>query len=177
MSNEEQFLRIGKIIGAHGLHGRLRILVISDNTRRFEVGSSLYLKIGAKYEEYISAEFIERRGNVSLLMLEGIEDRESAQSFKGVEIFIERSKAEKTRESLGVDIYYYYDLIGCKVFWKGDIFGEVVDIIDVADGNVLVLKNKEGRAFLIPFTRDMVDTKDICKRRIDINPVDGLFEL
>ncbi len=177
MSSEKQFLRIGKIVGAHGLQGRLKILIVSDFSERFEPGTKLYLEISPDYyKEYQNIEFIEQSGRASLLKLEGINNKDDAIALKGIEIFIKKSDAEKTRDSLDDDNYYYYDLIGCKAFWNGNIFAEVTDIIKSGDGSVLVLKNDDGEEYLIPFTESMVDTKEIQNRRIDINPIDGLFE-
>ncbi len=177
MSSENQFLRIGKIVGAHGLQGRLKIIIISDISERFKAETTLYLKINAEYfKEYKSIEFIEQPGRASLLKLEDIDDRDDALELKGIEIFIDKSDAEKTRDSLGEDSYYFYDIVGCSVFRNGELFAEVKDIMNVGDGSILVLKNDEGKEFLIPFIESMVDTKEIHNRRIDINPIDGLFE-
>ena len=176
MSNEKQFLRVAKITGVHGLHGRLRIAVVSDIADRFIPGTALFLKFGGEYREYKSVEFIELVSKASLLKLEGIEDRDEALSLNGIEIYIDRTVAEKTRDSLGEDVYYYYDLIGCKAYWNNDLFAEVTDIMQAGDGCILILSNTEGKQFLIPFTESMVDTGNIGSKRIDINPVDGLFE-
>ncbi len=176
MSGGKQFLRVAKIIGAHGLNGRLRIAVISDIADRFAPGTALFLKSGSEYREYKSAEFIWQTARASLLKLEGVDDRDKALSLNGIEIYIDREEAEKTRDSLGKDVYYYYDLIGCKVYWKNDLFAEVTDIMKAGDGCILVLSDTKGEQFLIPFTESMVDTGNIGSGRIDINPVDGLFE-
>ncbi len=177
MSSENQFLRIGKIVDAHGLQGRLKIIIITDISERFKAGTTLYLKINAEYfKEYKSIEFIEQPGRASLLKLKGIDNRDDALELKGIEIFIDKSDAEKTRDSLGEDSYYFYDIVGCSVFRNGEFFAEVKDIMNVGDGSILVLKNDEGKEFLIPFIESMVDTKEIHNRKIDINPIDGLFE-
>lgn len=176
MSSGKQFLRIAKIIGAHGLHGRLRIAVISDIADRFAPGTVLFLKFGEEYREYKSVEFIEPGSRASLLKLEGIDNRDDALSLNGIEIYIDRDEAEQTRNSLGEDAYYYYDLLGCKVYWNNGLFAEVTDIMKMGDGCILVLSNMKGEQFLIPFTESMVDTGNIRDKRIDINPVDGLFE-
>ena len=176
MSSGKQFLRVAKIIGAHGLHGRLRITVISDIADRFSPGTVLFLKFGDEYREYKSVEFIELVSKASLLKLEGIDNRDEALSLNGIEIYIDKAEAEQTRDSLGEDVYYYYDLLGCKVYWNNDLFAEVTDIIKAGDGCILILSNTKGEQFLIPFTESMVDTGNISDKRIDINPVDGLFE-
>lgn len=177
MSSETQFLRIAKITGAHGLKGRLKILVISDIPERFNPGEKLFIKIGAEYNEYTIVEFIEQGGRASLLKLGEIEDRNESESLKGAEIFIKKEAAEKTRKTLDENVYYYYDLIGLRVFWNDAPFAEVNDIIKTGESCILVLKNSEGDEYMIPFVESMVDTKNINSNRIDINPVEGLFDI
>lgn len=174
---DNQFVRIGKITGAHGLEGRVKVLVFSDVSGRFEPGNTLFLKIKSEFTEYTSTDYKEQPGRFSLLKLEGIDNREEALSLKGIEIFISRKAAEKTRKLLDKDDFYYYDLIGCSVYLDNELFGEVASIMQAGAGDILVLKSKDGRELFIPFIDSMVDTKNIFKGRIDIRPVDGLFDI
>lgn len=173
----DQFVRIGKITGVHGLDGRMKIKIFSDISGRFEAGNTVYLYIKAQYTRYKSAEFIEQPGKFSLLKLEGIDNRDDAHSLKGIDIFIDKKAAEKTRKLLNKDAFYYYDLIGCKVFLDNALFGEVINIVQAGAGDILVLKSTDGRELFIPFIDSMVDTKNVFKGKIDINPVEGLFDL
>ncbi len=176
MKTPDQFLRIAKVVGAHGLNGRLKLAVITDLIERFTPGSIVYLKIDSKYTPFQSIEFIET-GRYSIIKLEDINDRDAAASLKGTEVYIAKNEAEKTRDHLEGDAFYYYDLIGCKAYCNGRIFGNVVDIMEIGENNILVLKNDKGKEFLIPFIHSMVDTFHIFDGRIDINPVEGLFDL
>jgi 16S rRNA processing protein RimM len=176
LSRDEQFLRIGRIIGAHGLHGRLKVLVITDIRERFEIGSCIYLKVREEYRRNRILDFIEQKGRQYLISLEGISDRDAALSLKGIEIFIERDEAEKTRHLLGEDTYYYYDIIGCSVYLESELFGRVTDILEAGAGEVLVVEDSSGKEFLIPFVHSMVDTRELFKRKIYIYPIEGLIE-
>lgn len=176
MSRDEQFLRIGKIIGAHGLHGRLRVLAITDIQERFEIDSCIYLHVRGEYQRNSILEFIEQKGRQCLVRLEGISDRDSALSLKGIEIFIERDEAEKTRHLIGEDAYYYYDIIGCSVYLEDEPFGRVTDILEAGAGEILVVEDSSGKEFLIPFVHSMVDTREVFKRKIYIYPIEGLIE-
>lgn len=177
MSKGTEFLRIGKITGAHGLNGRLKIEVISDFMERFEAGNQLYLYDGLEYRQYRIIEFIQRPSKSSLLKISSISDRDTALSYMGRELFIDKRIAEKTRKNLGPDDYYYYDIIGCLVYWKGDYFGKVVDIMKAGEGDVLLIKDSTNKEFFIPFIESMVDVNKIFDRRIDINPIDGLLDI
>lgn len=176
MSRDEQFLRIGKIMGAHGLHGRLRVLAITDIRERFEIGSCIYLNVRGEYKRNSILDFIEQKGRQCLIRLEGISDRDTALSLKGIEIFIERDEAEKTRHLLGEETYYYYDIIGCSVYLESGLFGRVTDILEAGAGEILVVEDSSGKEFLIPFVHSMVDTREVCNRKIYIYPIEGLIE-
>ena len=175
MINDDKFIKVGKIIGVHGLNGRLKIIPISDIVSRFKTGKELYLKKDTGYEKMISAGFTEQRGKASLLKLEGISDRNNALLLEGIEIYIKKEEAERTRSSLGEDCYYYYDIIGCRVNWKGNHFGEVIDIVRAGEGDVLVIKSIDTKEFMIPFIQSMVDTSNIFEKMITIDPVEGLI--
>ena len=176
MSRDEQFLRIGKIIGAHGLHGRLKILAITDIRDRFKIGSYIYLKVRDEYNRNRILDFIEQKGRQCLIVLEGISNREGALTLKGIEVFIEKDEAEKTRHLLGEDTYYYYDIIGCSVYLRGELFGRVTDILEAGAGEILVIEDSSGKEFLIPFVHSMVDTRELFNRKIYIYPIEGLIE-
>jgi 16S rRNA processing protein RimM len=175
LNETNQFLRIAKITGAHGLTGRLKLDVITDFIERFEPGNKLYIKIDNEFKPFLCIDFIEKSKN-SLIKFENIEDRDAALYLKGAEIYISKSEAEKTRDRLDNDSFYFYDLIDCSVFRDGAVFGKVVDIMGSGENIILVLNDDKGKEYLIPFNQSMVDTKYIFNGRIDISPVEGLFE-
>ncbi len=173
----DDYIRIAVVTGTHGLKGRLKVLVISDIRERFDTGKSVFIKTMADIREFKILNFIEQKGKTGLLELHGIDDRDAAQSLKGSEICIHRAEAERTRSALDEDSYYYYDVIGCAVY-RGDApFGTVTDILEAGSGEILIISNETGQQFMVPFVASMVDTKHIRDGRLDIHPVEGLFEV
>jgi len=174
---DDQFIRIAVISGAHSLYGRLKILVVSDNLDRFEPGKYIFLKVKGGYKRYKILEFIQQKGKICLLGLEGVSDREASMSLKGIEIFITKEEAEKTRDKLEENSFYYYDLIGCHVYLDGKKFAEVKNIIEAGSGEILIITTDEGKEIMIPFVEAMVNTDMITEKRIDIFPVEGLLDI
>jgi 16S rRNA processing protein RimM len=172
----DQFLRIAKVIGAHGLDGRVKLAVITDYTERFTPGSILYVKTRDEFTAFESVSFVEQPGKGLLLKLKDVDDRDAALLLKSAEIFIEKDNAEKTRDSLGNNEFYYYDIIGCEVFCRGKVFGTVADIMEIGGNNILVLQDKNGKECMIPFISSMVNTDNILDQRVDIDPIDGLID-
>lgn len=173
----DDYIRIAVVTGTHGLKGRLKVLVVSDIRERFDAGKSVFIKTTTDIREFKILNFIEQKGKTGLLELDGIDDRDAARSLKGSEICIDRAEAERTRSALEEDSFYYYDVIGCAVYRDDEFFGTVTDIMEAGSGEVLIISNETGRQFMVPFVASMVDTKNIRDGRLDIHPVEGLFEV
>jgi len=173
----DDYIRIAVVIGVHGLNGRLKIHVISDVRERFEKEKSVFIKFKNSFREFTIINFTESRGTTGLLQLDGINDRDSALSYKGSDVCIKKSEAERTRGELEKESYYYYDIIGCDVYCKGRLFGTVTDIMEAGAGEILIITNDRGKKFMVPFVESMVDTREIRDNRLNINPVEGLFDI
>ncbi len=173
----DDYIRIAVVTGAHGLNGRLKVLVISDFRERFNADKSVIIKTTSGIREFRILDFIEQKGKTGLLVLEGIENRDAALTLKGSEIFIDKEEAESTRGDLDENSYYYYDVIGCAVYCRDRLFGTVIDILEAGSGEILLISNDQGKQFMVPFVESMVETKNIRGRRLDIHPVEGLFDI
>ncbi|HQO01209.1 MAG TPA: ribosome maturation factor RimM [Spirochaetota bacterium] len=172
-----QYLRIGKITGAHGLHGRLKVFVTTDIRERFDVGQEVFLKKGEQYSPRRILESIEQKGALYLIVLEGVEGRDQAIAEKGNELYIPQSLAEETKALLSPDEFYHYDLIQCDVYYNDVKFGTVADILKAGSGDILLIEDLAGKQFMVPFVKTMVDLKELQHRRIDIFPVEGLLDI
>lgn len=174
--NTPDYLRIGKVLQAHGLNGRLKIYLVTDIPARFSPGNVVYGHRCGKYEAMTVSEFAPQKGRLALIAFEGLSSRNEAEPLKGMDLFIDGSTAHAEREMLEEGSFYYYELIGAEVYLKGSKFGHVSDILEAGCGNVLVIARLDGGSCMVPFVDEMVDTAQIGQNRIDINPVDGLFD-
>lgn len=170
-----EYLRIGRIVSPHGLDGRVRIMITTDIEERFEKGKTVYVGKTGKLKPARIARFSIHKGKLALLALEGIDDRNLADTIIGLEIFIDKSELELTRKQLNDDEFYYSDLIGCTVIKDEKVFGEIADL-SRSSTDLLVIKGPGGREFLVPFVESMVDTSKIKEKIVIINPVEGLFD-
>lgn len=176
INNEEDFLRIGKIIGTHSLKGRLKVYVISDNLNRFSPGKTLIVKNDKNYFKQRILEFKPYKKRIHLLKFEGIESIDEAERLKGYELFITFAEAEESRIELEEGSYYYYDIIGTDVFIDDNLFGTVTEIMEAGSGEILVITDINGKKQMVPFIISMVNTERIKDKRIDIYPVEGLID-
>ncbi len=176
MISDNEYLRVARVTGSHALNGRLKIYVVSDIMSRFQKGGEVFLKLKENYKTFVIEDFGLSKGNVGLLKLKGVNDRNSADLLKGVDVFISREEGEAVRGDFDEDTFFYHDLVGCRVYLDDVEFGNVVDIMEAGAGEILVIKNNENREFLVPFVDSMVKTERVSEGIIDITPVEGLLD-
>lgn len=177
MIPEDEYIRIARITGSHSLKGELKIYLVTAMPERFEPGNTIYLKLNAGFKKYTVQDFRFQRGKPSLLKLDGVEDRNSADLLKGMDVYIDGVSAESFRKELEEDSFFYYDIIGCTVLFRGNDFGHVKDIVEAGSGEILVIEDLKGKRVMIPFVGSMVSTDRIEERIIEISPVEGLLDI
>lgn len=176
MSLNLDYIRIGKLVGPHGLDGRLKVLIVSDVAGRFEGLKDIYACLNGFYKKYPVETYEPYKDKYGLIRLKNVDNRELAEELVGIDLFIKFEEAQRDRKTLDHDTYFYYELVGCKVFLKKQLFGEVVDIFEGGAGEILVIADKNNKEYLIPFVESMVNIENIKKEQIEITPVEGLLE-
>ena len=89
-------LVIGKIIGAHGIRGEVKVFPITDNVRRFNKLKKCFL---TKEDGSVVKEFEVRGARVdkahALVAFKDIIDRTEAEKLKGLYVSVDREDAVK----------------------------------------------------------------------------------
>ena len=176
MISGSELIRIGRIIGSHALDGKLKVFLVSDIPDRFLKGNIVLLNLKDGLKEYKRSEFRISKGSLGLIKLEGISSRTEADLMKNIDIFIDDETAEKGRDLLDEDTFFYRDLIGVSVYLKDSLFGTVKDVFEAGSGDILVIEDLNKKEILIPFVEFMVNTDRLKDKIIDINPVEGLLD-
>ena len=105
--------------------------------------------------------------------MKGIDTLDLAENLKGQEILVH----EEDLHPLDQGKYYLFQLSGCSVVTKGGVaIGSVMDILFIKGNDLLVVEKEEGR-MLIPFTESICIEVDLAKKKIIIDPPDGLLDL
>ncbi len=112
-----------------------------------------------------------------LAYLEGVSDRNGAESMKGQKIWIEKSAV-----IVAEDDYLYDDLIGCQVCCGGLVLGAVAAVEAFgAQDNLLIVTNDETTdtqhrhgEWLLPFIEDVVVNVDLKSSIIEVSLLDGM---
>jgi 16S rRNA processing protein RimM len=105
--------------------------------------------------------------------LEGVNDRNTAESLKGTRIYLSRSQFPALPEGE----YYWIDLIGCQVHNReGVVLGQVSDLMATGPNSVLVIAYTEtvegveqALERMVPFVAAYVDEVNTAQRRITVD--------
>lgn len=168
---EDKLLVVGKIVGTHGIQGRLRVTPYAESHATLSSQDLLYLKDrkgDIKGYEFV---YVGTHKNVLLLELDGISSIGEAEKLIGASILIEKSKLPPTQE----DEYYWFEIIGLKVFTdNGAFLGKVERVLQTGSNDVYVIRegNKE---YLIPAIADVVTEIDLANGIMIVQPMEGLF--
>jgi len=169
---EDGLLVIGKIVSTHGIKGKLRVNSYAESPAIFTSQKFFYVKDEKGNFKRYEITNVEPHKNVILVELDGISSIDEAEKLIGTSIFIEKSKLLPLSE----DEYYWFEIIGLKVFTdEGAFLGKVERILQTGSNDVYVIRNKKKEC-LIPAIADVVTNIDVIKKTMIIHPLEGLFE-
>lgn len=173
---DSQFLEIGKIVGAQGIKGEVRVYPDSDFPERFEQpGQRWLLRPNATEPESIellSGRYLNGKG-LYVLQLAGVDDRNQAEALRGAKLFV----SANDRLPLEPGEFHVQDLIGLPVFDQAtqNQVGIVKNLIP-AGNDLLEVVKADGAMVLIPFVEAIVPVVDLEQKRIEITPPAGLVD-
>ena len=167
MSVGDRMIPIGSVSAVHGLRGELRVMLYNSesetlkNADNVTIGNNEYVVNHTRYT-----------AKGWLLLLEGISDRNTAETLCGQEIVVARDLIE-----LKDGEYLLIDLVGCEVSTiHGSPYG-VVESIEVSQEEIsqdrLVIRDGDVRRWM-PLVSMFLVHVDIDAQKIIIDPPDGL---
>ncbi|MFG6106493.1 ribosome maturation factor RimM [Leptolyngbyaceae cyanobacterium CCMR0082] len=184
------WLTIGRIVGAHGLNGEVRVYPDSDFPERFEQpGERWLLKPGAANPEpikLVKGRFQEGKG-LYILKLAGINYRNQAEVLRDAQLLIPADD----RLPLEPGEFHVGDLMGLAVILQetGEQIGSVIDVYRAGNDLLEVALASDqpeeatkdngqikARTVLIPFVEAIVPVVDLTQGRVEITPPDGLID-
>lgn len=148
----DDFITIGQIVRALGIKGELKIKPLTDDSRRYKALKLVYIK-NKPYK--IEGSRID--GDSVCLKLSGIDDRNTAETFKDEYIEIDRINAVPLEEGS----YFIADIVGCKLFADdGDEIGKVTDVSQYGSADVFTVCDGK-RTVRFPFLKKMIVRVDV----------------
>ena len=152
---------IGKVGAAHGIHGEMRIIPLTDFTDRFAtmkevmVGDELLHITSCKYhKQYVLMKFKE------------YPIREDAMRLTGKLLTVDRSEAAPLSEGE----YYTFDIVGLTVYdIDGKELGQVENVLRTGSNDVYQTRRLDGGELLIPALKAVVKEIDVAGGRMVVD--------
>ena len=154
------------VTGVHGVHGEVVVKSYTGDPLDIKSYGPLFDKSGSQQFE-IKKVRLAKKGVVARLA--GVDDRNSAEALKGMELYIEHARLPEPDDE---DEFYFTDLIGLDVrLADGSNFGTVIALHNFGAGDLIEIKLVEGKGTEIyPFTKLTVPRIDLDAGEVIINP-------
>ena len=167
-NTEPEYITIGTIISPWGLQGQVKVIVETDFPQRFSSSSQVYID----RQSVVIEEVVWHKGQASI-KLRGVDTEEEADKLVGRVIEVHHSQLF----SLEDGEYFHFQLIDLKVVTTGgEVIGNITEILNLASADVYVIKG-ESDEILIPATDEIIESIDLDKGIMVIEPMDGLLGL
>ncbi|MBQ3107582.1 MAG: 16S rRNA processing protein RimM [Firmicutes bacterium] len=165
-------LNLGKITGAVGLKGEVKIYPYTDRKEDFGVIS--YVLMNGKRVEVEGCRIQQPKGTI-ILKLAGINDRTAAENCRDAELTIRREDAPPLPEG----VYYVKDLLGFALTdEQGSVVGKLKNVLLNAAQDLYEVEPAEGgKTFLIPVVDRYVGDVDLTAKVIHVRNVEDLRSL
>lgn len=160
---------LGVITGPQGVQGAVRIKSFTEVPEDVTGYGPVEDETGRRLELHLTG----LAKGVVIARVSGIEDRNQAETLRGLRLYLPRSALPRT----DADEYYHADLIGLEaVLSDGTPVGRVRAIHDFGAGNTLELARSGASPVMVPFTREIVPVVELAEGRLVLDPPPGLLD-
>ncbi len=164
--SELEFIAIGQILAPWGAKGKLKVKVLTDFPQRFTPTARVYIN-----RQPMTIDSAEWHQGKAIIKLNQIDTIEAAQRLRGQHVEIHHSQLYPLPEGQ----YYHFQLIGLEVWTtRGELLGNITEILTAESNDNYVVSGAKGE-ILIPAIEDVVKSIDLDKRRMTIEPIEGLL--
>ena len=164
----QKYFEVGQIVNTFGINGVVKVKPFTDEIERFEELKFVLIEKNNQLVKYEIKE-VKYQKQMVLLKLNGIDNMNQAETFKGCYLKIERKYAKKLPE----DTY----LIGLNVYTdEGKLLGRLEDIYNSGSSDIYVVKNELGKQILLPAIKDVIKQIDLNDEKIVVHLLKGLVE-
>ncbi len=169
-------VRVGRIVGAHGLEGELRVRLFGADAECFAAAECVWLAQDES-DPGATSHALRRvapgRPGECRVVLAGVAERAAAEALRGRWLLVRARDLAATAPGE----YYVHELVGCRVEdASGRALGVVRGIWATGAADLLVIEDAVGREHLVPAVAALLLEVDVVSRRIAIDAIPGLLE-
>ena len=156
VENIDKKILVGKIVAPQGIRGEVRIQTFTEkpiDLKELSVFSDNILPTAFHFVRPVP------NTNVIIARIDGVNDRNVAETLRGTELFISRTDLPDLKKE---GEYYQSDLIGFSVVRNGIVLGTLVCFQNFGAGDIMELDNGEMISFrdaIIDFEREVITVK------------------
>jgi 16S rRNA processing protein RimM len=173
MTDLDELIPVGKIIGTHGIKGLLKVFSYSGNINSLQAAKTAFLKEKDGTICEYAVKSVSAHAGGFIIGLDAFSDINQVLFMKGSEVCLKRKQLPVPDE----DEYYWRDLIGLAVQTdQGLEIGTLVDIFETGSCDIYVVRGS-SKEYLIPAIADVIAHIDIPGKKMIITPLDGLLDL
>ena len=160
---------LGRIVGAHGVRGIVRIKSHTANPDDLTAYGALSDEAGTRRLTVTVTGHVK---GLVLARVEGIDDRDAAEALRGTDLYVPRAADCRRPRATA---YYHVDLLGLRAESEdGTALGRVSAVHDHGAGPIVEIQPPDGPSTLVPFTQEHVPVIDIeAGRMVVAAPEEG----
>lgn len=153
-------ITIGEIVKAQGIKGELKINPLTNDVARFRKLKEVVVN-GHTYKVVSSRV----APNGVFIMLEGVTDRNTAETMIGKNLEVSRDNAVKLKKGE----YFIVDIIGSDVTCDGQHIGTLTEVLQNGSADVYVVKADNGKEIMFPALKAVLRNVDVDNKVIDLD--------
>ncbi|MDR3270791.1 MAG: ribosome maturation factor RimM [Peptococcaceae bacterium] len=161
---------IGRVTRAQGVHGELRVTPFTYDPKRYEELREVILQADAQTRRRFAVHQAKVQADAVYLALEGIHDRNLAETFRGWEVRIDRKDVRPLAEG-----WYYFELEGLRVYDREDDLGVLKQVVATGANDVYVVEGPRGQV-CVPALKSVVQEVDLAQGVMRVMLPPGMLE-
>jgi 16S rRNA processing protein RimM len=170
---EDDLISVARIARPQGVRGEVIADLLTDFPERFARLGKTYVKRADGRLLVCDLENSRMHKGRVVLKFAGYDDVNGAEELRDARVMITRDQLIPLPEGS----YYDFDIIGCEAITSDDQWlGRVEEVQNYGAAPLLVVRDGE-RELLIPLVLSICAEIDIERKRIVVNPPEGLLEL
>ena len=169
MSNpSKQPLLVATLGRSVGLRGDMKLHIKSDFTHQFSKGATFFTSSG----DTLTIERVDPKR--SLVKIQGYNTKEEAKRLANTKLYTTIERTRKECE-LKEGEYFWFDIIGCKLYEDGMLLGEVIDIERIATIDYLLIATAKSlvqkdlpKRFMLAYDPRHILKVDIENKQLEV---------
>ncbi len=170
----EELISVARIARPQGLRGEVIADLLTDFPDRFAELDVARVKRATGEISVLKLESFRLHKGRVVLKFAGYDSINQAEELRNAQVMVTRNQLVRLPE----DTWYDFDLVDCEVLTsEGARIGRVAGVQNYGAAPLLVVRDDEKRELLIPLTFSICVEIDVARKRIVVNPPEGLLEL